>query len=379
MAVAVDYYDLLSIPRNADGDAVKEAVKKAMRLWRKKTEASDLSVRQEAEHQVSLIEEARTVLLDPSQRASYDQRLAREGVAAAQPVAPAAGAQDWVSRAREFLARGDYHSAAYAAKEATQQLGNSAESWYLRSRANAGLDRLEDAWYESQEAARMEQANPDYHFNAGMIAEEMGRFDAAINSYQSASAIRPEPVFDLAIGGVMLMQGRTPAALDLISRVHSAVPDDPNANYYLAAALIEAAEQVPAYREQDSYMVTSREEIEQMRAIIGRIKGLRHIDPEFVQAVVEMEKYLDDAGKRRFNRYALAFLAPLAEMGCLGVAIFVIIPMVPLLMVLFGFGSVVSGEGGGFIIFLGLLLLVGEFFLFWQPQWKINRKIARSR
>ena len=68
MAVEVDYYAVIGVDRKADKAAIEAAVKKSMREWRKRTEAADLSVRQEAEVKVKLIEGARTTLLDPGKR-----------------------------------------------------------------------------------------------------------------------------------------------------------------------------------------------------------------------------------------------------------------------------------------------------------------------
>ena len=48
MAVDVDYYALLGLPRDASTAAIQEAVKQAVRQWRKKTEASDLDARHAA-------------------------------------------------------------------------------------------------------------------------------------------------------------------------------------------------------------------------------------------------------------------------------------------------------------------------------------------
>ena len=76
MAVEVDYYAILGIGRTAQKEAVEAAVKKSMREWRKRTEAADLSVRQEAELKVKWIEEARATLLDESKRRAYDADLA---------------------------------------------------------------------------------------------------------------------------------------------------------------------------------------------------------------------------------------------------------------------------------------------------------------
>ena len=119
----------LSVPRNATGDAINEAVKKAMRQWRKKTEAADLEIRQSAEQRIKQIEEARATLTDPGRRQAYSSKLEREGVKSAEavPAAPAGGT--WLSKAKEYVGRGDFHSAAYAAREATQIAPNDADAW----------------------------------------------------------------------------------------------------------------------------------------------------------------------------------------------------------------------------------------------------------
>jgi DnaJ-class molecular chaperone len=111
VAVDVDYYAVLSIARDASDSAVAEAVKKAMRQWRKKTEAADLEARQAAEQMVKKIEMARATLTNPSSRQAYTAKLDREGVvtAAAMPTAPAGGT--WLSKAKEYLGRGDPGSA----------------------------------------------------------------------------------------------------------------------------------------------------------------------------------------------------------------------------------------------------------------------------
>ena len=112
MAVDIDYYDLLSIPRNATVDAINEAVKKAMRQWRKKTEAADLEIRQSAEQRIKQIEEARATLTDAGRRQAYSSKLEREGVKSAEavPAAPAGGT--WLSKAKEYVGRGAFHPAA---------------------------------------------------------------------------------------------------------------------------------------------------------------------------------------------------------------------------------------------------------------------------
>lgn len=377
MAVEVDYYDVLGLGRTASLDEISDAVKKQMRQWRKRTEAADLGVRQEAELRVKQIEDARATLTNAMARQAYDAKLSREGVReAALPVANAGA--DWVEQARHFLSIGDYHSAAYAAREATQQAGNTAESWYLRSRANSGLDRYEDAWYESQQATQLERGNPEYHFNVGMVAEAMGRLDRAIGAYRSAAQLDAAPMYELAVGGVLLQVGNHREALDTIAKVYQRVPEDETANFYYGMALLEAAENVPEVRGSDSYVVTSPEEITEMRALMLRARELKHRDDEVNQGIASIETYLDSVEKKTFNRNALvSMMGPFAEGGCGAMVLGAIIPFIPLLLIFFGLASM---NNGGFLWFLiGVGGLVGEYYLLWQPGWKINRSIHRSR
>lgn len=380
MTVEVDYYAVLNIPRTATGDDIAAAVKKQMRQWRKRTEASDLSVRQEAEVRVGQIEEARVTLTDATKRRTYDNRLAREGVRQVEAPSASSGS-DWVAQARHFLSIGDYHSAAYAAREATQQAGNTAESWYLRSRANAGLERYEDAWYESQQAAQIEQGNPEYQFNVGMVAEAMGRFDSAISAYQAASRLDSAPMYELAIGAVLLQTGNTRKGLEVISRVHDRVPADPTASFYLGMALLEAAEHVPGVRDSDSYVVTSAEEIDEMREYMRRAKRLDIRDNDFDAQIRNIEEYLDRMEKKTFNRNALGmFISSGAEVGCAAVAMVPVLLMIPIFMIIGGFAVLANGSASGLMLLLiGAALVYGEYRLFWQPNWKINRAIHRGR
>lgn len=382
MAVGVDYYDLLNIGRTASTDEINEAVKKQMRQWRKRTEAADLGVRQEAEVRVKLIEEARATLTDQAKRRSYDAELAQGGVRRSEVPASPSGT-NWVEQARHFLSVGDYHSAAYAAREATQQSGNTAECWYLRSRANAGLDRYDDAWYEAQQAVQIEGRNAEYHFNAGMVAEEMGRPRQAIEAYKSAARLDSAPMYELAIGGVLIQQGDHRQALEIISRVYERVPNDPNANYYYGMALIEAAENVPAVRDGESYVVTSPDEIATMRSLLAKARTLNSPDPSMVDGVRHIEQYLESMEKKTFN---IAFLGAAigagfdggAGAGCMAIIAIPFLFLIPGIMVLFGLATLTQGFGFFFLI-VGGLLLTGEYYLFWRPGWKINRSIHRGQ
>lgn len=376
MAVEHDYYEILGIGRSASAEEIKEAVKAQTRTWRKRTEAADLSIRQEAETRVKLIEEARSTLSHDSKKSQYDTKLQREGVKQAEQTSVANSGAGWAEQAKHFLTIGDYHSAVYAAREATQQAGNTADNWYLRSRANAGLDRLDDAWYEAQQAAQIESNNPEFQFHVGAVAEEMGKLDAALNAYKASSRLSDEPMYELAVGGVLLTAGRSKEALDVIRKVHARVPDDKTANYYMGSALLDAAERVPAIRSDDGYVVTSAEEVAEMRSLTQRTFGLNHVDDETREWARQIDAYLDDMEKKQLNRAAFGTLmSGGADMGCLGMAIVPVLLLVPALMLIGGLTAIASG---GFIwMLIGAALLFGEYKMFWVPGWKINKSIHK--
>lgn len=150
----VSYYEILGVPPTADADVIEQKIKEELRIWRKRQGSPDLSKRQEAEVRMQHLTAAREVLSDPGKRTAYDHKLATHRASAPRP-SGAPGGRNWVVLAEEYLAQNDYHSAAYAAREATQMEGNSARAWNLRARANAGLGQLSDAAYEARQAAEL--------------------------------------------------------------------------------------------------------------------------------------------------------------------------------------------------------------------------------
>jgi curved DNA-binding protein CbpA len=376
MAVAIDYYELLGIPRDAVEDQIKESVRKAMREWRKRTEAADLSVRQEAEVRVKYIGEASETLGNPQRREQYNLKLDREGVQKASAKGGDALQGDWLEKAKSYLARGDYHSAAYAAREATQTAGSSPEGWWIRSRANLGMGRLDDALYEAQQAVEIETNNPDYHFHLGSVAESMSRWNQALNEYQEASRLEPgTAMYQLAVGGIYLQNDAPEKALPIIEAVYKKHPDDENASYYMGMALVEAAEKTPTARASDGYWVTSGDEVTKMRGYLNRSRNLKTTSPEVRSEVIRISGYLDRMEKKRFH-------APFGQALYHGeIRSAITCGVVLLLLGLFAFSGLIAlfqGSGGGFVF--GLILAGATYWWFkatWVPQWKVNDRMRR--
>ena len=379
MAVDIDYYAVLGVARSAEADAIETAVKKTMREWRKRTEAGDLSVRQEAEVKVKQIEDARSTLLDSAKRAKYDQDLA-DGVkeqAPSTPKADSGNGQSWLERAEGYLAVGDYHSAAYAARQATQVEGQNATTWWIRSRANAGLGVWQDALYEAKQATAIEDNNGEYHFNLGLIHEQMSSYGDAITEYRRASTCEPSnAMYQLAVAGVFASNGRPDEALPICEKVYQEHPQDRNANYYLGSVLVDLAEQVPASKTSDGYIVKSKDEIDKMRALCERARSLNIVDDEARQNANHVLRYLDEMEKKSFRPPWVLFGAmwgggPVAVLGCCAL----ILMLLPLYLIIAGFAEIGGTHGGSILLVLaGVALCWVEWKLLYVPKWKQNKR-----
>jgi tetratricopeptide (TPR) repeat protein len=363
----VNYYEILGMPRDADENALEKRIKEELRTWRKRQASPDLHKRQEAEVRVEHLALAREVLLTPAKRAAFDQALKNRPTVDQQPES-GNGSRDWLALTQEYLARNDYHSAAYAAREATQVNGDSALAWNLRAHANGGLGNLSDATYEARQATELDPTNPQYHFDLGSMLEQSGRWSDARVAFQAAANLDPSAfLYPLAIAGVYLQTDEPSRALPLLEKIHRDFPGEVLVNYYLASCLHDLAEQVPAVREGASYWITSPEEIAKMETLIDRANQLRYDDANMAAALKKLTGYVDECKQSKF--------AP--SMGCSPLAT---LGFITVCLVIGGFGEMGSGSAGGGIVMV--LIGIGLGFAMirssWRPGWKINRSLHRS-
>ena len=366
----VNYYEILNVSQSADSATLEQKIKEELRTWRKRQASPDLSKRQEAELRVQHLSTARQVLLDATKRAAFDRTLAAQPTSSDTGRRPEAGRRDWLALTQEYLAQNDYHSAAYAAREATQQDGDSALAWNLRARANGGLGHLDDATYEARQAAELEPTNPQYQFDLGGLFEQRQQWDDALSSYQTAARLDPATfLYPLSVAGVYLQNDAPKRALPLIEEIYRDHPGETIVNYYLASCLVELAEGVPGVRQGNKYWITSAEEIRQMRALLERAMRLPYHDTELKQTLDKTLSYVDDCERVKFS-------VPPALLA-FGLRGLVFLFLVVIMLVFGGFSALGSGSVGA-----GLLLLLlggGLGFLLvrscWVPVWKQNKRL----
>ena len=393
MIVPMDYYAILGIPRNASAEDIRIAYKREVRIWRKRaTASSENSVRDEAVRRLTLLTEALNTLSDAQRRAAYDRQPIPTLVTPSPgPVPTEMSSYDWIEQAEEYLAVADYHAAARAAREATTKQSDSAESWFVLSRAKAGLRQLNDAVYEAKRAIELAPMNSMYYFNLGNIYEELGLWNEARGMYEQAAQREPtEPLYQLAIGGVLLQIGQPVEAMSIIKRVYSAQPDDENACYYYAQALIAMAEAVPKDKSSDGYAITSAEEIQEMRNCLSRAATIKHLDQDTKQVIRETEAYLRQMEAHTFHvpRRALlvgSILGSVSDGGCYSTLIAVVLLSAligaPLLVFMWGFSLLTSGSilGGLFLLLCSVGLGYIWYRAVWVPRWRVNARISDHR
>lgn len=392
MAVDTDYYALLEIEPTASSDQIADAYKKQMRTWSpRSSSASDPSVRRAAEIRVEQLAAALKTLKDDVRRRAYDAQLRanppRPNASAPESRAGSEGTEDWVAQARRMLELNDVHSAAYAAREATRTLPDSAEAWYLLSIANERLGTLDEAMYEARKACTIDPQNPDYHVQVADVCVKLGNDQEAFSEYQRAATLAPDvPMYALGVVGLQLDRGNVKDALTRLESLHAQFPDDTATRWFLAQALLARAEEVPAKRDGDVYYISSAEEIAQMRQYADRIAGLRTDDPQINEWIGGTRAHLDDMEKKKFffvapmQRRAFAKGAEVGEMpGALifGLAVtyFLMLPWLCFLGGLLNFGMEGGNPGIGVLLILGGAVLQ-YFFITWfyiVPKWKLNK------
>lgn len=279
---------------------------------------------------------------------------------------------NWTNQARSALQSSDYHSASYAAREAARS-GETAEIWNLKSRASLGLDNVQEALYEARQAVALAPGDAAYHFHLGVVAESLSDDVMAANAYDKAASLDPStPLYRAAHAGTLANLGKLQEALSILRTLHQTAPSDNDVNTHLAMVLLEVAENVAKVQGANDMMVTSREEIDQIRALAGEASAITE-DRELkaharrlIDYVAEMER-----PTLRLHNVFLQRGGPI-RWGIVVIGLFVI--------GLFAFS--VDAIFGTVFVLASLLILAVVFGTAWVPNWKANlrnQKVLQGR
>lgn len=366
----VDFYEILEIAPTASAEKIKEAIKQQRRTWAKRQGHPDQQKRHEAEVRIGQIAAAERTLLNDAKRRQYDQELA-DYRPPAPPTADVSG--DWVERAGDFLLRGDATSAAYAAREATQQDGGNAGAWAVRARASLMLGRQDDAVFELQEALRIQPNEPEYHFDLGTVYESDGQWSPAIRCYQAAAKLAPHVVmYRLAIASAHLQNDRPAQAVPILEQAYADDPRSEVVQYYLAVGLHELAVDAMVQMRDGTFHIISEQAANRVLELARRAQALEFNDAELRQSLGEQIDYAEGQLKVKFHVPWLAGAAGMASSLAGAIAITAIVAVI-LLGLPFLFATVHVAA---------VLVAVPWYWLMykwhWRPAWKITANRSRG-
>jgi len=387
----MNYYMILGVPPNASTEDIQDAHKREERIWKKRAAtSSDANVKDEALRRLTLLKEALDTLSNAQRRFTYGRQLeVSQNAPSSSPVPNEVSPHNLIEQAKDYLAEANYFAAARVAREATIKLSDLAESWFILSRAKAGLRELNDAVYEAKRAIELYPANSKYYFNLGMIYEELGLWKEALVMYEQASQREPsESLYQLATGGVYIQTNQPTEAVSIIKHVYSTLPDDETVCYYYAQALITQAEAVPRDKSEEGYAITNAEEILQMRNCLNRASAIKHLDQETKKTIRDMEAHLNLMESRTFHiplgAWTIAEISS-GDGGCYPIVVMILAMAAlfgaPLIVLMWGFSSLTSGSvlGGLFLILCGVGLGYIWYRNVWVPKWKVNARLRNHR
>lgn len=317
----INYYELLEIESGADADTVKQAANKKRTEWGE-LEHPEGAMRTLAEQTIEGIEEAETVLLDPSKRATFDRQLAAAQTgSSAMPHSKSADDRDWVSIAVEQLESGIASQANQAAREATAHQPDSAEAWYLRGISSKRLGHETDAEFELAEAVRLDPNEPAYYGELGRVYSETGRHALALEAYERASELDPtELEYKFFVAIALENLDRNSEALAIFKQIHEAEPD--NGKYhdgYALGLISDTTSQWSQHGDGTSSILTASQ-LALARKSLSALAGFRGSSPAGREGIVEFTEFVEAASRKKWDRsrhrfaYLMLFIFSLIAM-----------------------------------------------------------------
>ncbi len=351
----VDYFELLSLSSTASDEEIEARIRDEMRLWVKRTEAPDMSMRQQAERRVKHLTEAKRTLLDPAARQAYEAELrSRPAQTAAQAEAMPAEGEDLVRIAHEHLADGDALSAVYVASRATERQPGVPEAWAVLAEGKLEMGRTDDAVYEYRKAIDLKPNEPSYHFGLGGVHEQREEWPEAMQNYEQASRTDPSnALYRVAIANVYVQTDQAQKAVPILEQAASELQSSDVVRYYLALAYHDAAIESWTPAADGKHIITTPQQAAYSQEMLKKAQAVQLDDREVRETL---------SGTAELVNYALAkhwgyAVGETLKWGAVLLVLFLIsVAVSPTL-------AIVVLAGAGVWIYLGI-----------QPGWKLNKK-----
>ncbi len=189
MARPRNFYEILSVDREATVDQIKAAFRQLARTRHPDRFAGATRARAEVEFQE--ITEAYNTLLDPERRSRYDRTLTTTGVA--PPTNPKDIARALLGRAVGLMKNGDLSGAADAFQQSVAHDPQNARARHLYGMFLAQqAGRLDEALRQLDQAVRLDPLNPKLLLDAARVFAKANMAARATRLAETAAQLSPD-------------------------------------------------------------------------------------------------------------------------------------------------------------------------------------------
>jgi tetratricopeptide (TPR) repeat protein len=294
--MAVDYYELLEVARDASEEEIRAAITRQRRIWVRRQSSPDPERRAYAEQRVRYVDSAERILLDPVARRAYDDARAHQAGTASDGGAPGGHYRVPGSTSRRHDTSRDLQPRAHARAHSTAAHRDTTPS---------------DTTPEADLDAHLRRG--DAHLDQAAWRRARAEFEYVLE--RDPGNVRARTGLGLAHVGA----GRVKEGLTLLERVLAEHPDDEDTKRALATALYESAVaglgEVSDARGRTRPMILSRRQLHLVRRHLRRIRRLGLSDWQVRMNVEELADVLAEARKAVWTRsahlrfYAMLFVA----------------------------------------------------------------------
>lgn len=236
----VDFYALLNIASDASSDVVREAITEQRKAWEPRQTDSDPANRSAAEDRIRDIDLAELILLDPGQRADYDEEWhgRRNGHAGSGPGAQEPRNGNAAHPVGTATTPPEQAPPAAGAAAVAVARGESEDDWVGAAREAAGAGDFTRAIDSFHYAIMLYPRNITLHFELGLTYVQAGNYQQALGAFETASRLAPQVLdYRAAVGNTLVHLGRPGDAIGVLEQVVGEMPTEPRYRAELARAL----------------------------------------------------------------------------------------------------------------------------------------------
>ena len=258
----VNYYELLSVPQDADRTAIEQAIKKTRRLWNNRANSPDASIRAEAEQHVREIADAEKILLNDAKREEYNHQLAQapssNGVDS-QPVS-----SDWEEEYFTAYNRDMIDYAAQVAQRAINANERDGRAWFLYGEALRRGGDNERAIPPLQKASVILKNDAGVFRQLGFALMDAGRAGDALQAFYDATRCNPNDSEYYSLRAMLFRNAEMiDEALDEAKKAYAMTPGDDRTRFEYFFALYEDAIRSISYnRSSGKHLITNKTQLD---------------------------------------------------------------------------------------------------------------------